>query len=265
MSESLVARALAVAAARAGAAAGLALMAGRDAAAARGVLAAGGAGLEAMRAELGEARPRGWRQIDPSWIEHALAGADALVRAIVLGDRDDPTARWLARWFLGGLVPMPVGEAGRGDAVDDLPRLGAAAIVRVLDAIGRRQLAHAIADASRAEHVALAARLPWGRTLDGELAAVRSLGGAVAAQLGARRSAAARTSGLAWTDAATPMRAGLRAIAPLVRDRGDLAAQLAQRLPRAIGVTALAELRGPFASAPADTISLDELARALGR
>jgi hypothetical protein len=246
-----VARALAIGARRLGASAGQAALQGPDADAARSLL---GASIERPD----DPRPRGWRHVDPSWIDHALAGEDAAVRAIVVGDRDDPTARWLARWFLGALVPMP--SPGPATCVDELPRLPARALARTLDAIGRRQLAHAIAPATPAEHATLAARLPWGRALSGEIAAVRSLGDAAVAQLGRRTSALQRTADLAWPDAIAPLLAGARAIAPSVH--GDLAAQIAQRLPHPIGVRVLAELTGAW---PADAVAPAEVRRAIAQ
>lgn|GEM_PF-3363599 len=246
-----VARALAIAATRLEAQAGLAILDGADAAAARTLVAP---------PPLGDPRPDGWREVEPSWIAHALAGEDDAVRAIVCSDRDDVGARWLARWFLGALVPMP--PTGPATTVGELPGLPTRILVRTLDALGRRQLAHAAGGASVAELAGLAARLPWGRTLAGEIAAVRSLGEDAVGQLGTRTAALRRTAALAWHEPTAPLLAGVRAIAPAVR--GDVGAQLAQRLPRVLGLLALVELRG-FGAAPpvVAAVSPVELRRAI--
>ncbi len=252
-----VARALAIAATRLDAAAGLGALIGDDAAAARALV---GTTFE----PLDDPRPRGWRHVDPSWIDHAVAGEDAAVRAIVVGDRVDPLARWLARWFLGAVVPMPSPGPARG--VDELPRLSARGLARTLDALGRRQLAWALAATTAAEQTSLAARLPWGHALAGEIAAVRSLGDAAAtSQLGSRTSALVRTASLAWSEPTAALVAGLRAIAPRLRGRGDRAAQLCQRLPHRVGAAAWIELTGGFATAPADAVADVEVARAIAR
>jgi hypothetical protein len=229
-----VARALALAADRLGATAALARVAGAP---------VDEVDLTATRAELAAVRPRHWRRIHPTWIEHALAGEGEAVRRIVTGDGDGPVDRLLARWFLGGFVAMPAHATGAAA----LAVLEPAALTQALLTIGRRQLAHALAGSPPREVAGLAARLPWGRALVADVAAVTALGDAATDLLGPRRAALARTAGLTWTDPLALPRTGLRAIAPVCAALGDLPRQLAQRLPRPVGLVAETELRGPFA------------------
>lgn len=247
-----VAQALAHAAARWRAEATLARWRGPDAV---------GGGADATAAA-DDPRPGGWQRCDPSWIEAALADLDPVARAIVVGDRRDPLARWLARRTLGHLVAMP--PPGPAVGLERLPRLTGRGLARTLSVLGRRQLAHAVGGATAAELTALAARLPWGGDLGGEVAAVRGLGAAATGELGSRRSAAARTRGLPWHTPGAAVTAGARALAPAIAGR-PLAWQLAQRLPRPIGLEVLAELTGPFARAPADGVGAAELERAIDR
>ena len=256
MTSTAVATALAIAARRWDARAALARCALPDAAAAM-TLAAGAAPLDdaAVRA----VRPPGWQHCDASWLDAATEDLDATSRAIVLGPRIDPLACWLARRHLGHLTAMPAPGPARG--LDELPRLAARALARTLAALGRRQLAHALADRGATEQAAVASRLPWGRELAGEIAAVRALGAGADAMLGSRRSAAARAAGLRWTDADAAATAGARALAPQIG--AVLAAQLAQRLPMTLGLAVRAVVTGPFARAPVDAVAAAEIQRAI--
>ncbi len=264
-----VARALALAAFRPGGAgdAALAQVGGRDGIAARALLVAltapGGAALgERLRAELAAARPAGWRAVHASWLDAALDGELAAVRAAVTGDGGAPHERFLARAYLGDLVPMP-DPVAPGSAAVALVALDPALLARALSLLGRRLLAHALGAGSPRVVAELAARLPWGKELVVDLAALSALGDAAEARLGRRKSALARTAGLSWSEPLALPRAGLRAIAPVVDRVPDLARQLAQRLPRPAGVVALAELRA-FVE-PADGAGEAEIARAIAR
>jgi hypothetical protein len=201
--------------------AALARLGGADGAAARAVVAGGGAA--ALRDELAAVRPAGWRMIDPSWL-------------------DGPAAedRYRARIAYGALVPM-------GD--HPLVALEPAALVRALAAIGRTQLAHALVGSAPRSIAELAARLPWGRALLGEVASIHALGAAAETRLGSRAAAAARCAGLVWSDPLALPRAGARAIARLVAGEPDLPQQLAQRLARPVGTVLLGDLRA-FATSP---------------
>lgn len=245
-----VARALAVAAWRRGADDGLAAIAGPDAARARALVArwraAGAAGARAAAATaaaLAAPRPAGWRAIDPSWIEAALAGERAAVRAAVRDD-DGPVGRWCARWLLGGFAPMPTGPIAAAPGPRDLARLPAPALAQALAWLGRRQLVHALGAGGERALAPLAAAPPWGRELTAEIAAVAALGDDASGRLGPRRVVLARASGLPRGEALAPVRLGARAIAATVAAHADLAAQLAQRLPRAVGLALAAELAG---------------------
>ena len=254
---SALAVALAIAARAGDRVAALAHLASAEAAAARALI---DADLPLDRAAVAAPRPPGWRRCYPSWLDDACAGLDAATRAIVLGERVDPLAVWLAQRCLGHLAPMP--EPGAARSLAELPRLTARALSRTLIAIGRRQLAHAIAGASPLEQAAVARRLPWGSELGGEVAAVKTLGERAAAELGSRRAAAARTAGLTWTDPLAALAVGARAIAPAVRRIDELDRQLAQRLPRPVGLTVLAALTGPFADG-GDAVGAGEIRRAI--
>ncbi|MEZ4400078.1 MAG: hypothetical protein R3B06_08670 [Kofleriaceae bacterium] len=258
MTASVRAVALAQAARRLGAVTALGRLDDRDAATA-GVLAASAEALPT--AALAAARPAGWRHCDRSWIDAALAPLDPTARAIVDSDRDDPVARWLAARTLGHLAPMPT--PGPAITVDDLPRLSARALARVLVIVGRRQLAAALAQATVAEHAAAARQLAWGVEFLREVAEVRADPAAVAS-LGGRRAAAARTAGLAWTDPLAAAQAGARALASTVRGRGDLARQVAQRLPRPLGTAVAEALTGRFARDGAP-LAAAEIRRAIER
>ncbi|MCL4222943.1 MAG: hypothetical protein KJZ91_00555 [Myxococcales bacterium] len=262
------ARALALAAHHAGASgdAALARIGGDDGAAARAWLAllrgpTGAALLAATRAELAAPRPARWRDIHPSWIDAALAPERPAVRAAATGPLDTPLARYCARAFLGGLVPMPPPSPPSAGA-PGLLALDAAHLVAALAVLGRRQLVHALGDGGARALGGLVASVPWGAELLAERAAVAALAGADA-HLGSRKSALARTAGLRWTEPLAPTRAGLRAIAPAVARHPDLDAQLAQRLTRPVGVVARVELAA-FVE-PGDGASVHEIAAAIGR
>ena len=260
----VVARALALAAWRGGDQA-LRLIAGPEAIAARALVAswrrAGGdvAAAEVAR-ELAAPRPVRWRAIDPSWLAAAAAGEGPAFRAAALTD-DGPVGRWCARWLFGELVPMPVGAIGAAPGPRDLARLSAPGLAQALAWLGRRQLAHALGAGHDRGLGPLAGAPPWGRELLIEAAAVASLGDDAQVRLGPRRAVLARASGLARADALAPARLGARAIAATVRAVGDLAAQLAQRLPRPVGLVVAAELIGDHGPA----VAADELTAAIRR
>jgi hypothetical protein len=171
-----VARALAIAAFRAGDAAAadaaLARIASPEIAAARALLAAmfgaGGAALITdVRRELAAPRPAHWRTVHATWLDELLAGEGAAVRAAVLGDGDTPHQRYLARAFLGGLHPMPDPSTLPAHGVASLVALEPRRLAQAIVILGRRQLAHALGASSRREAAELALRLTWGKELVG--------------------------------------------------------------------------------------------------
>ena len=272
-----VARALAVAAYRWGDGA-LAAIAGPDGERARALVAAwrarGRAGeaeaATSAAAELAAPRPAGWPAIEASWLDAALADEPAVVRAAALTD-DGPGGRWCARWLFRELVPMPASTTTSGSgsialaaatpSPRDLPRLPAPALAQALAWLGRRQLVHALGATMARELAALAAAPPWGRELLAEAPAVAALGDGAGLRLGPRRAALARATGLTRGEPLAPLRLGARAIAAIVARHGDLAAQLAQRLPRPLGLALAAELAGDHGPPVADV----ELAAAIRR
>lgn len=214
---------------------------GRDGASARALVAGGALDETALRAELAAPRPAGWREIHASWLAGPERGATPAV------------SRYLARITFAALVPMRPGP---------LVSLEPDALVRALAILGRRQLAHALGDSSSRSIAELAARLPWGRELLADVASLRGLGIQADGRLGARGAARARIAGLTWTDPLALVRAGARAIAHHVGGVPDLAAQLAQRLPRPVGTVVLDDLRTHAAAAGAGE---PEIAAAVAR
>jgi hypothetical protein len=266
-----VARALAVAAFRPGApAAGdaaLARIAGPDGAAARALLAAmhasdeGDALVTRTRRELAAPRPAHWQAVHRSWLDELLAGEGAAARAAVLGAGDGRVERHLARAFLGGLTPMP-DPAAPARGVHALVALDPEVLARTIVLLGRRQLAHALIGSSRRELADLAMRLPWGKELVADVAAIASLGDLADRRLGRRTSAAARIAGLRMNESMGPARAGLRALAPRVARVPDLVEQLVQRVARPVGMLARVELRGAH---PPDGVDDVEIGQAIAR
>lgn len=225
------------------------------------------AGAEGERAagDVAEAlaapRPAAWQAIDPSWLDAAGAAA-GLGRAMgVAVAGDGPVERWCARWLFGDLVPMSTGLIPASPGPRDLARLPAPALVSALAWLGRRQLVHALGAGLDHALAPLAAVPPWGRELLIEAVAVARMGQLAVARLGTRRGALARTAGLVSRDSLAPMRLGARAIAATVRPLGDLAAQLAQRLPRPIGLILADELAGDHGPA----VAAEELTLAIRR
>lgn len=270
MSASHVARALAVAAYRPGEAARgdavLARIAGPDAVAARTLLAAmhgpdGAALVHRVRSELAAPRPAHWRRAHVSWLDERFAGEGAAVRAAAC-EGDTPPARYLARAFLGGLVPMP-DPAAPARGVLALVALDPDVLARTFVLLGRRQFAYALTGGPRQELAELATRLAWGKELVAEIAAIGRLGEQADRRLGRRTSAALRITGLRITAAMDPARAGMRALAPAVARVPDLVEQLAQRLARPVGALARIELRHVLlVDGPDDTEVSQAIARA---
>ncbi len=203
--------------------------------------------LAAIAARLRAPRPAGLDDVHPEWVMPPPAESSL------------PAARvWIERARYGALVPMPEGEMGRITSPVDLARARPDWLALRLERVGLRQLAHATSGAERVELAALAARLGLrGKAYVEAIARVRELGTDADARFGPRRAAQSRCSDVALSrDRLAFLAIGARAVAPHVADAGgDLPWQIAQRLPRAPGERALAELRAwahtPIASAPA--------------
>jgi len=240
----------AVQAAGEGAGALLARIAGADAAAARAeaarLLALPAEERAALAARLRAPRPTGVEHVHPEW----------------LGPRPDArldTAHvWADRLAFGALVAMPTGPVEQITGASDLPHARADWLTIRLERVGLRQLAHATAAAPKPELAALAARLGARGTafVDAVARIVEQGDAAAAAALGPRRAAVARCAGLRVAeDRLAFLALGARAVAPHVAAAGgDVAWQLAQRLPRIPGERVLEELlewrAAPIADAP---------------
>ena len=264
---SYVARALAIAAHDAGGDAALARIAGPDGAAARALLAAMQGGAEAaalvarVRAELAAPRPANWHTVHATWREELFAGEGAAVRAGACGAPgaagDARHERYLARAFLGGLVPMP-DPAAPARGLVALVALDPDVLARTFVLLGRRQFAHALTGGPRQALADLATRLAWGKELVTEIAAIGKLRDQAERRLGRRTSAAIRITGLRATAAMDPARAGMRALAPAIARVPDLAEQIAQRLARPVGALARIELRNVLPPDGVDDIELEQ-------
>jgi hypothetical protein len=203
---------------------------------------------ERIRAAVSEARalladvPAGMARVHESWIEAGLAGEGEAVRRALAGGGGAPDAvrLWLRRRFLGQLVPMPEGEppADRPPQARELPLLAAPRLVAAFEIAGRRRLALALSAAGSGAAAALAARLgaEHGRALVEDVARP-------AAKEEVRAAVRELADLVAGDVALLLFRAGARSVAPaLLAAGGDVARQLAQRLPRGRGLVLLDEV-----------------------
>jgi hypothetical protein len=200
--------------------------------------------MEERRAEAREVvrdLPAGLALVHPSWIEAALAGEGEVTRREVRGGSSpsSPGTRWLRRRLLGHLVAMPTEDPSSAPSrASQLPLMESSRLEAALERIGRARLALALTPAGPEAVAALAARLgpPHGRALieDARRSAPRAT----------VRQALEELSDLIAGDASLLLfRAGARTIAPVLRaEAGDLARQVAQRLPRPRGLVLLAEV-----------------------
>jgi hypothetical protein len=196
--------------------------------------------------------PLGLPLVHREHIEAALAGEGARVRAVIAGAAAAPPAvrAYLERRVLGGFVAMP---RGRGSPItpESLAAEPPDWLAAQLERAGLHQLAHAAAGEPRAAIAAIAAQLGarGARFVD----AVARVAGAAdaAAWFGPRRAAIARASGAALAHDPLAVHAiGARAFAPHLV--GDAPRQLAQRLPRGLGLRVAAEVaRASREGAPA--------------
>ncbi len=188
--------------------------------------------------------PAGFRGVDASWIEAALAGLPPRARAAIAGEREPPAEEidvWLARWACAAIPALPPIEPARSRprSIADAARLAPAQLRGWLEAIGADQLAFALADR---DAIAATGRIVGDLVI---VAAERITRPPRAGALGPRRAAIAR-SRVTLDDRALFV-IGARTIAPWIDP--SLAAQLAVRLPRELGL--VDELR-VHADAPID-------------
>ncbi len=208
---------------------------------------------EAVR--LAASAPANLALVHESWIEAGLVGESDLVRAAVagaggagagaggVGGADASTLAWLRRRVLGVLVDMP----------DSMP--SGADLQARLEVLGRRRLALALQAVPPALQVQLAGRL-------GREHAEALLREVQAAAPRAEVSAAVRELQdlVAGSAPLLLVRAGARHLGAALAARGYLSRQLAQRLPRPVGLALLDEAtRGAGSADAAPAHALDEL------
>ncbi|HTJ44458.1 MAG TPA: hypothetical protein VL463_20280 [Kofleriaceae bacterium] len=182
--------------------------------------------------------PLGLALVHREWIEAALAGEGVRVRAVIAGaSAADPHVRaYLERRVLGRFVAMPRAWERTPETLGAAPPAWIeGAFVRA----GLHQLAHAAIDQPRAAIASLASQLgDRAAAFVDAIARARTVGDAA---LGPRRAAIARSAGAALaTDPHALFAIGARAFAPHLA--GDAPRQVAQRLPRGLGLRAQAEL-----------------------
>jgi hypothetical protein len=198
--------------------------------------------------------PLGLALVHREHIEAALAGEGARVRAVIAGAAAAPPAvrAYLERRVLGRFVAMPRPRAPAAPiTLDVLAAEPPAWLEAQLERAGLHQLAHAAAGEPRAAIAAVAAQL-GARGADFVDAVARVTAAAdAAARWGPRRAAIARSSGAPLAhDPLAVLAIGARAFAPHLA--GDAPRQLAQRLPRGLGLRVAAELaRAPREGPPA--------------
>jgi hypothetical protein len=205
--------------------------------------------------------PAGVSRIHREWIDEALAGEPAEIRAAVAGagTSAEPARSWLQRRAFGHLIPM-IGDGSELDVLLDVPFAG---LVRGLERSGGRTVADLLRRASPHDVAAIAARLgePRGSVLIDEVVAAR------------RRSAdvpRVRSSALADLVATAPWErtdvlahVGAVSLAPALALRGgDWPGRVAQRLPCAIGRALLCAVPAEPAADAAPALAA-ELARFL--
>jgi len=196
--------------------------------------------------------PVGLPLVHRDWIDAALVGEGAHVRDIVAGLAPvaPPVRVWIQRRVHGGIVPIPLPAEGSSLTPETLVHRPAAAIDAFLRRAGLVTLALALVGlddeartptANRAAIAAIAARLgPAGAELVACVAELTSNPEA-AARFGSRRSAARRAAGIAVGDDPLALLAiGARSAARHLA--GAPARQVAQRLPRSVGLRLLAEV-----------------------
>ncbi len=192
--------------------------------------------------------PAGVALIHPDWFAHRtdLSGLSA--------GTDRRTRNWLARSASAELVDMPTHTLPpiTDISVFDLPLLPRERLERGLRVFGCRQLAWALCRGEPSERdrhldgqtALLAAGLgDDGALLVAETIALRQPRNRVG--LGSAKAAARRLAGLASVrQSDIALRAGARGLgARVAAYGGDLARQIAQRMPRHIGISAREELR----------------------
>lgn len=226
-----------------------------------------GADRRRMLARLGRSLarplPGGVSEIHPTWLEHALRELDPRLRMAEVMDRiDDPGAdgarsRWLARAAFARLVPMPRHTVEPGSLrARDVPRLSPARLARGLRDFGLEQLAWALCRLERADLMLMADRLP--ADADALLGLIREqrVSAHRSQMLGPARWAVMRCRELDMVrDPYAFERLASRTLAPhLVQAGGDIARQVAQRLPFELGSVVYAEQIGHFGRLDLDTV-----------
>jgi hypothetical protein len=206
--------------------------------------------------------PAGLGRLDPTWIEAALAplppAARAALRATLpaaaagaahaaapgAAPRPDALA-WLARVALGSCCAMPPEEEGPAATPAATARRPAAAVLAAVVAAGRERVALALRHAPRSARAAFCSRLPP----DEATALLRAIEAAPADAAAARRAQGQLTEVAAHAPsevdgAGLIRRLGARALGAAVAGAGDVPRQLAQLLPRDLGLLLLEAAAG---------------------
>lgn len=176
--------------------------------------------------------PAGLTLVHRDWIEAAIAGEDADVRDAVAGAGEFTAAArvWLQRRALGQLVDMPPADAAPPAA---WARCDVAVLLAALAAFGVDAIAAGLVGAPPATAAAVAARLgePRGSHLVDAVAAWKPRERELRAAVSAFAHGAGRLS-----ERALHVIGARRLGAALARAHGDAPRQIAQRLPRAVGL-----------------------------
>lgn len=216
------------------------------------------AALARAVAEIEAPVPASLELVHRDWIEAELVGEQPWMREAVAGGGalEGAARRWAQRRVLGGLVDMPAVADG---PLATLAHAPIGALCRAFTAFGRGALAALLAGAAAGEIAAVAARLgePHGGALVAEVAAIVRGNDASALRAIAKRA----LGGERGVSERALTRAGVRRLACAVAGApGDATRQLAQHLPRELGLRLIAEVAEARDESPGAALDEGELA-----
>ncbi len=178
----------------------------------------------------------------PTWIEAALAELPPRARTALAAAGGDATDVWLARWATAAFVAMPELRPPPLLSLGELAAHAHDEVAAWLERVGADQLARAAVIAGPDAVAVLASHLP--------AALARIALPPRAGQLGPDRAVVRRCAGLATINDGL-IRIAARTIAPWFATDVVGRRQLAQRLPRPLGLAIAAELDA-YADTPLD-------------